>query len=126
MASARLLAVDHPESAVQADTILFNKVTIKGAKQASQMFGPAPDGGGPRGVDSVPRVIPKGQGQRLVRSWSECSFTWQAEEQQKIYQFNYEDHEAVPSNGRSGLPTVDSVLSGAKSRPAPVLGVDGV
>src|SRR6476661_1086608 len=36
-----LLAVVAPNLAVKPSTVLFNKVTIKGAKQAVQMFGPA-------------------------------------------------------------------------------------
>src|SRR5918996_2696277 len=36
-----LLAVVTPNLPCKPDTVLFNKVTIKGAKQAVQMFGPA-------------------------------------------------------------------------------------
>jgi 5,6,7,8-tetrahydromethanopterin hydro-lyase len=36
-----LLAVVTPNLPCKPDTLLFNKVTIKGAKQAVQMFGPA-------------------------------------------------------------------------------------
>src|SRR3954451_4768946 len=36
-----LLAVVAPNLQTKPNTILFNKVTIKGAKQAVQMFGPA-------------------------------------------------------------------------------------
>src|SRR5438445_11413852 len=36
-----LLALVAPNLACKPSTILFNKVTIKGAKQAVQMFGPA-------------------------------------------------------------------------------------
>src|ERR1700752_5548818 len=36
-----LLAVIAPNLQCKPNTILFNKVTIKGAKQAVQMFGPA-------------------------------------------------------------------------------------
>ena len=36
-----LLAVVAPNLPAKPDTIMFNKVTIKGAKQAVQMFGPA-------------------------------------------------------------------------------------
>ena len=36
-----LLAVVSPNLPAKPDTLLFNKVTIKGAKQAVQMFGPA-------------------------------------------------------------------------------------
>jgi len=36
-----LLAVVTPNLPAKPDTVMFNKVTIKGAKQAVQMFGPA-------------------------------------------------------------------------------------
>src|SRR5258707_1821125 len=36
-----LLAVIAPNLATKPNTVMFNKVTIKGAKQAVQMFGPA-------------------------------------------------------------------------------------
>ncbi|MGZ5045606.1 MAG: formaldehyde-activating enzyme, partial [Methylobacter sp.] len=36
-----LLAVVAPNLMVKPSTVMFNKVTIKGAKQAVQMFGPA-------------------------------------------------------------------------------------
>src|SRR5260221_14020871 len=36
-----LLAVVAPNLITKPNTVMFNKVTIKGAKQAGQMFGPA-------------------------------------------------------------------------------------
>lgn len=38
---SNLLAVLAPNKVVKPDTVMFTKVTIKGAKQAVQMFGPA-------------------------------------------------------------------------------------
>src|SRR6202521_1928521 len=55
-----LLAVVAPNLAAKPDTILFNKVTIKGAKQAVQMFGPAQAAVARAVVDSVESgVIPR-------------------------------------------------------------------
>src|ERR1700692_5097537 len=48
-----LLAVVTPNLAAKPDTILFNKVTIKGATQAVQMFGPAQAAVARAVVDSV-------------------------------------------------------------------------
>src|SRR5256885_3261676 len=48
-----LLAVLAPNLAAKPNTILFNKVTIKGAKQAVQMFGPAQAAVARAGADSV-------------------------------------------------------------------------
>ena len=54
-----LLAVVAPNLPCKPDTLLFNKVTIKGAKQAVQMFGPAQAAVARAVVDSVSSgVIP--------------------------------------------------------------------
>ena len=61
-----LLAVVAPNLPAKPDTILFNKVTIKGAAQAVQMFGPAQAAVARAVVDSVESgVIPR-QGGRLL------------------------------------------------------------
>ena len=55
-----LLAVVAPNLPAKPDTLLFNKVTIKGAKQAVQMFGPAQAAVARAVVDSVESgVIPR-------------------------------------------------------------------
>ena len=55
-----LLAVVTPNLPCKPDTLLFNKVTIKGAKQAVQMFGPAQAAVARAVMDSVSEgVIPK-------------------------------------------------------------------
>src|SRR5438552_3739243 len=55
-----LLAVVSPNLPAKPDTILFNKVTIKGATQAVQMFGPAQAAVARAVVDSVESgVIPR-------------------------------------------------------------------
>lgn len=55
-----LLAVVTPNLPAKPDTLLFNKVTIKGAKQAVQMFGPAQAAVARAVMDSVATgVIPK-------------------------------------------------------------------
>ena len=48
-----LLAVVTPNLPAKPDTVMFNKVTIKGAKQAVQMFGPAQAAVARAVVDSV-------------------------------------------------------------------------
>jgi 5,6,7,8-tetrahydromethanopterin hydro-lyase len=55
-----LLAVVTPNLAAKPDTLLFNKVTIKGAAQAVQMFGPAQAAVARAVVDSLESgVIPR-------------------------------------------------------------------
>ena len=48
-----LLAVVAPNLACKPNTVMFNKVTIKGSKQAVQMFGPAQRGVAMAVADSV-------------------------------------------------------------------------
>ena len=56
----RLLAVLAPNVPAKPDTVMFNKVTIKGAGQAVQMFGPAQAAVAKAVVDSVADgTIPK-------------------------------------------------------------------
>ena len=62
-----LLAVVTPNLPCKPDTLLFNKVTIKGAKQAVQMFGPAQAAVARAVMDSVNEgVISKTPGQRSL------------------------------------------------------------
>jgi 5,6,7,8-tetrahydromethanopterin hydro-lyase len=64
---SNLLAVLEPNLAVKPATILITKVTIKGAKQAVQMFGPAQYAVAKAVADSVAAgVIPKNQCENLV------------------------------------------------------------
>ena len=85
-----LLAVVTPNLPAKPDTILFNKVTIKGATQAVQMFGPAQAAVARAVVDSVESgVIPADK----VDDY--CVLVgvfihWEAKDDKKIYDFNYQ------------------------------------
>ena len=62
-----LLAVLAPNVAVKPSTVMITKVTIKGMKQAVQMFGPAQAAVAKAVADSVASgVIPKDQAENLV------------------------------------------------------------
>src|SRR5512146_3341639 len=61
-----LLAVVAPNLATKPNTVMFNKVTIKGAKQAVQMFGPAQHGVAMAVADCVEDgTIPKDEADNL-------------------------------------------------------------
>src|ERR1700736_1048215 len=61
-----LLAVIAPNLLTKPPTILFNKVTIKGAKQAVQMFGPAQHAVAKAVADSVAEgVVPESEADDL-------------------------------------------------------------
>src|SRR3984885_13370820 len=64
---SNLLAVLTPNLAVKPSTVMITKVTIKGAKQAVQMFGPAQAAVAKAVADSVASgVIPKKDAENLV------------------------------------------------------------
>ncbi|MCA8967686.1 MAG: formaldehyde-activating enzyme, partial [Planctomycetes bacterium] len=61
-----LLAVSAPNMACKPSTVMFNKVTIKGAKQAVQMFGPAQRAVATAVIDAVKEgTIPEAEAEDL-------------------------------------------------------------
>ena len=117
-----LLALVTPNLPAKPDTLLFNKVTIKGAKQAVQMFGPAQAAVARAVVDSVNAgVIPKGKADDyciLVGVF----IHWEAEDDKKIFKFNYQATKESIERALKGKPSVDEVLSGAKTATHPFAG----
>jgi 5,6,7,8-tetrahydromethanopterin hydro-lyase len=117
-----LLAVVSPNLPCKPDTLLFNKVTIKGAKQAVQMFGPAQAAVARAVVDSVTSgVIPKDKANDycvLVGVF----IHWEAADDKKIYKYNYEATKESIERALKGKPTVDEVLAGAKTASHPFAG----
>jgi len=117
-----LLAVVSPNLPAKPDTILFNKVTIKGAKQAVQMFGPAQAAVARAVVDSVTSgVIPKGKADDYCIIVG-VFIHWQAEDDKKIYKFNYQATKESIERALKGKPSVDEVLSGARTATHPFAG----
>jgi 5,6,7,8-tetrahydromethanopterin hydro-lyase len=110
-----LLAVVAPNLPAKPDTVLFNKVTIKGAKQAVQMFGPAQAAVARAVMDSVNEgVISKTQANDLCILVG-VFIHWQAEDDKKIYSFNYQAVKESIARALKGTPTVDEVLSKYKA-----------
>jgi 5,6,7,8-tetrahydromethanopterin hydro-lyase len=117
-----LLAVVAPNLPCKPDTLLFNKVTIKGAKQAVQMFGPAQAAVARAVVDSVASgVIPKAKADDYVILVG-VFIHWEAADDKKIYKFNYEATKQSIERALAGKPTVDEVLTGAKTATHPFAG----
>src|SRR6516165_3176075 len=87
---SNLLAVLTPNLICKPATVLITKVTIKGAGQAVQMFGPAQAAVAKAVADSVAGgVIPKSEVENLVIVCG-VFIHWQAKDNDRIYQFNYE------------------------------------
>jgi len=117
-----LLAVVAPNLPAKPDTLLFNKVTIKGAAQAVQMFGPAQAAVARAVVDSVASgVIPR------AKADDYCILVgvfihWQAKDDKKIFRFNYQATKESIVRALRGQPKVDAVISGAKTATHPFAG----
>ena len=110
-----LLAVVAPNLAAKPNTILFNKVTIKGAKQAVQMFGPAQAAVARAVMDSVSEgVISKQQANDLCILVG-VFIHWEAADDKKIYQFNYQATKESIARALQGKPSVDEVLAKYKA-----------
>ena len=106
-----LLALIAPNVPAKPDTVIFNKVTIKGANQAVQMFGPAQSSVAKAVVDSVADgTIPKSEADNLAVVVG-VFIHWEASDKKKIYDFNYRATKEAIARAMKGLPTVDTVLS---------------
>jgi 5,6,7,8-tetrahydromethanopterin hydro-lyase len=78
-----------PNLVCKPPTVLFNKVTIKGAKQALQMFGPAQHAVAKAVADSVAEgVIPADEADNLFICVG-VFIHWDATDDKKIQDFNY-------------------------------------
>src|SRR5437899_2294718 len=108
---SNLLAVLEPNLVSKPATVLITKVTIKGAKQAVQMFGPAQKAVAKAVADSVASgVIPKDQAENLVIVCG-VFIHWDAKDDAKIYQYNYEATKLSVQRAMKSEPRIDEVLS---------------
>ncbi len=109
---SNLLAVITPNLAVKPATVMITKVTIKGAKQAVQMFGPAQTAVAKAVANAVNEgVIPKDQCEDLVIVCG-VFIHWEAEDNKKIFDYNYEATKAAIVSAMTGKPTVDEMIAG--------------
>ena len=114
-----LLAVVAPNLPAKPDTIMSNKVTIKGATQAVQMFGPAQAAVARAVVDSVREgVISEGDVDDLCIIVG-VFIHWEATDDKRIFDFNYQATKESIARALGKKPTVDEVISGSKSAKHP-------
>lgn len=119
---SNLLAVLTPNLAVKPATVMITKVTIKGAKQAMQMFGPAQAAVAKAVADSVAAgVIPKSDVENLVIVCG-VFIHWQAADDKKIYDYNYQATVDAIANAMHGKPSVDEMLAGKEKAAHPFRG----
>jgi 5,6,7,8-tetrahydromethanopterin hydro-lyase len=106
-----LLAVVAPNLMAKPNTILFNKVTIKGARQAVQMFGPAQHAVALAVADSVEDgTIPQAEADDLFLCVG-VFIHWQAEDDKKIQEYNYKATREAIQRAVNGEPSPAEVLA---------------
>ena len=106
-----LLAVLTPNLMVKPATILITKVTIKGMKQAVQMFGPAQYAVAKAVADCVPDgTLPKDQADDLCIVCGVFIHP-QASDKAKINQYNYEATKLSIQRAMKGEPAASEVVS---------------
>ncbi len=119
---SNLLAVLTPNLAVKPATVMVTKVTIKGAKQAVQMFGPAQAAVAKAVADSVADgVIPKNQCEDLVIVCG-VFIHWEAADDKKIFEFNYEATKLAIKNAMQNKPSADEMIAGKETAAHPFRG----
>ncbi len=106
-----LLAVIGPNLLCKPATVLFNKVTIKGAKQAIQMFGPAQHAVAKAVADSVAEgIIPEDEADNLFVCVG-VFIHWDAADDKKIQDFNYRAVKEAIARAVKGEPKAAEVVA---------------
>jgi 5,6,7,8-tetrahydromethanopterin hydro-lyase len=106
-----LLAVITPNLICKPATVMITKVTIKGAKQAVQMFGPAQAAVARAVADSVAAgVIPANKADDYVIVCG-VFIHWDAKDDTKIYQYNYEATKLAIKCAMAGEPKINDILA---------------
>src|SRR5690606_13035381 len=117
-----LLAVLTPNLAVKPATVMITKVTIKGMKQAVQMFGPAQSAVAKAVADSVADgVIPKNDAENLVCVCGVFIHPAAAADK-KIYDYNYQATKMAIANAMQNKPSADEMIAGKDEAAHPFRG----
>jgi 5,6,7,8-tetrahydromethanopterin hydro-lyase len=117
-----LMAVLEPNLLAKPATIMITKVTIKGMRQAVQMFGPAQAAVAKAVADSVGEgVISKQQAEDFVCICGVFIHP-EAADDRKIYDFNYQATKAALKNALANKPTIDEILAGKDKAAHPFRG----
>src|SRR6478672_12864254 len=106
-----LLAVVAPNLLAKPATVLFNKVTIKGAKQAVQMFGAAQHAVAKAVADSVAEgIIPQDEADDIFICVG-VFIHWLAEDDKKIQDYNYRAVKEAIARAANGEPKAAEVVA---------------
>jgi 5,6,7,8-tetrahydromethanopterin hydro-lyase len=117
-----LLAVVAPNLPAKPDTIMANKVTIKGEKQVGQMFGPAQAAVARAVVDSVrDGVISEAEAEDLCIIVG-VFIHWLAEDDKKVFDWNYQATKESIARAMAGEPAAATVAEEAAEARHPFAG----
>jgi 5,6,7,8-tetrahydromethanopterin hydro-lyase len=117
-----LLAVVAPNLPAKPDTVISNKVTIKGATQAVQMFGPAQAAVARAVVDSVREgVIGAGQVDDLCILVG-VFIHWDATDDKKIFDYTYQATKESIARALASEPSAEEVLNSSEAARHPFAG----
>ncbi len=117
-----LLAVIAPNLPCKPNTIMFNKVTIKGANQAVQMFGPAQTAVAKAVQDCVAEgTIPAAEADDLFICVG-VFIHWEASDNEAIYVNNYKATKESIERAVKGFPTAAEATAQKDSAEHPFKG----
>ncbi len=119
-----LLAVLEPNLAVKPATVMITKFTMDSLKQAVQMFGPAQAAVAKAVADCVAEgTIPKDQAEELVIVCG-VFIHKAAEDDKKIYDYNYEATKLSIERAMKSEPSVDAMIAGKDTAAHPFKGFE--
>ena len=105
-----LLAVIAPNLPAKPSTVMFNKITIREARQAEQMFGPAQHAVAKAVVDAVAEgIIPAEEADDIFVCVG-VFIHWRAEDHRKIQDYNYSATKEAIRRAVSGEPSAAEVV----------------
>ncbi|MBX9656607.1 formaldehyde-activating enzyme [bacterium] len=120
---SNLLAVLEPNLVCKPATVMITKVTIKGAKQAVQMFGPAQYAVAKAVADSVAEgVIPKDKAEDYVIVCG-VFIHWEAADDKKIFEYNYKATKLSIARALKNEPSIDEITAKKDTAKHPFSGV---
>lgn len=106
-----LLALVAPNLMAKPATVMFNKVEIKNAKQATQMFGPAQRGVAKAVADSVKEdIIPIAEANNIFLCVG-VFIHWEAADDNKIQDWNYEATKLAIKRAIEEIPSPAEVIA---------------
>lgn len=106
-----LLALVAPNLMAKPNTVIFNKVEIKNEKQVNQMFGPAERGVAKAVIDSVKEGIIPIEEAGDVFICVGIYIHWDAQDSNKIQDWNYEAVKLALKRAVEGEPTPAEVMA---------------